>query len=145
MLARLISEMPLFQQPVMNLEENWTKLYRMKEEIKVNIQDEQPLDEHSLFLSQNAEEVPLTLLVSILRYLKHSLEAGPALNNAEGEVFDFTFAELAGDAGDKLVLRQVQETLSLLHMMKLKGLEEKVIQEQVLPKYLVPETAIFMT
>lgn len=145
MLERLISEMPLFQQPVMNLEENWTRLYRMKEEIKVNIQDEQPLDAHSWFLAHNSEEVPLTLLVSILRYLKSSHQGGQGLQQVEGPVFDFTFPDLQGEPNDELVLRQIQDTLSLVHMMKLKGLEEQVIHSQVLLKYLGASTAIFMT
>ena len=122
-LNNLISEMKLFSQPVVNLPQLYNKVQGIKDQVKKRMKAKA----YSFFLDYDYSQIPIALLISVMRHVKYGSDI--VLNNGESSQMDLYHLRLCFD------------TITLVHLLKLKPLEDYLIKTVLVSKLLTVETA----
>ena len=117
-----MSELHIYGQPVLDLPQQYAKLQGYKNEIKERVVQASGDKNLGMFLSYEYSEIPLALLISVLRHVKHGQEL--VLVNTDQPQFDMN------------QLRLCLDTISLAHLLRLKPLADALINSTLLAYFL---------
>lgn len=128
MIDKLMREVHLFQQPEIDLRHEFQKLQEIKSKIRANIFNQNENTELGPFMKADYSQIPVALLICLLRHVTH------------GE--PLSLGSAPPERSPSVHLQLCFGLTTLAHLLKLRSLEQELVQGKLVPEILSINNAV---